>query len=214
MIKQLFIALFFIAFIADLFFITQGIELRYVSRPLIMIALTAYLLSSLGKKLNDHPYMLVACIFAILGDVVSLGNDMNALLFGVIAFLLMYVAYSLSFFKQKAIGAFKHQWKIFLTGSLAFFSIMILWNRMGDIRFLMILYILSICACLLMALMRWKSKGYQMVLIGACLFFVSNILGASLEFFFRFEYFELLSMFTYGLGQYCVIEGFIRGVKL
>jgi len=178
---------------------------------MIMISLTAYVLASTKKPWSKHILLIGACLFALIGDLFLLSTDAQSFLLGLAFFLLMHLCYIYLFFRQKAIGIHKHITKIIAVTTLIMIANILLWNRTGDLQIPVLIYSIVIGGTLMTALMRWKTKGYYQVILGAILFIISDALIGVQEFFYRFDHLSFFIMLTYGAAQFLILDGYLKG---
>ena len=75
---------------------------------------------------------------------------------------------------------------------------------------------MTILIMLLMALHRLgnvSAMSFKYVIIGAALFVISDSMIAISKFVMSFPMDGVLIMATYGVGQYLIVEGFLKNVK-
>jgi uncharacterized membrane protein YhhN len=173
-----------------------GNELRFVTKPLLMILLAAYVYTA-GMKSVPRNGLLFTLFFAWLGDVFLLLPGNGALYFqlGLGSFLVMQFAYIRQFIQ---LGAMRR----------SYFLIPVLLYVIGFLGFLypnlpaalvppVIVYAVALGSMLYFAF----QISYLSLRLGAFLFVVSDSLLAFGKFYFEYPWNSLAVMSTYILAQ-------------
>lgn len=188
--------------------ILLGWNIRVISKPLIMLSLIGYYILHPNAR---QVIFLVALIFALLGDIFLLNNTENAFIFGLLSFLIMQICYAIVFYKQTSLWLKKDS--LFALAMLAYITTILyfLWPHTAEFRVPIIVYSLAFGVVAMMAFWRHKSfKGWKMVLFGVLLFVLSDTIIAMNKFLAPISKADFWIMLTYGLGQFLIVEGYIR----
>jgi len=190
-------------------------HLRFYTKPLILISLIIYyfkMSSEIAKELRN--FTLMALVFSLLGDVLLMFTHINANYFlsGLVAFLIAHVMYILVFRKQKNSDKPSLVFLIALLiyGALIFY---VLGDRLADMLIPVVIYMLVI---LTMAFAASRRKGrvslqsYNLVLIGALFFIISDSLIAINKFYTEVPLADILIMTTYAIAQYLIVLGLLK----
>lgn len=180
------------------------LDLRIITKPLIMISLGAYYFWFCK---DFKVTFFIALVLAFLGDLFLMWEGQMFFVFGLSSFLVMQLLYSWVFLqdrvlltRQDLIGALV----IIILGGLLVWQIVP--NVKGVLVFPVIIYSLSIMAMVLSALFRRKTGNlYIGILAGACLFLVSDSFLAYNMFVKSIADGDLLVMGTYMAAQYLIV---------
>jgi uncharacterized membrane protein YhhN len=156
----------------------------------------------------------LALTFSLVGDVLLMFDhvSINYFLTGLISFLLAHVFYILVFLEKKNS----------LKKSISFITILIIYafglfyvlkDGLGNMLIPVIIYILVILAMVIAASLRKENVpniSYNLVLIGALFFIISDSIIAVNKFYGKVPYEHLLIMSTYALAQYCIVMGVLK----
>lgn len=183
-------------------------------KPLLMIILALYLykVSNLQEKMDK--VLLISLFFSWLGDCVLMFKGEMHFLGGLVSFLIAHILYIYVFTQQ-----FKWQKMVYLSifaillYGIGLFSL-ILPKTSTEMRIPIIIYASIL---LLMVITSSGRKGavstqsFTYTFVGAILFMLSDSLIALNKFAFPLEGAILAIMITYLLGQYFIIEGYLKG---
>jgi len=186
---------------------------RYVTKPLILLSLFIFTIIQLEGNWKDHVLLLIALVFAFLGDVFLLGNGDKFFMLGLGSFLIMQLTYCYIFFNQKMIGVHKRKWPvIFLVAVLLIFLFQFV-PQTGRLKIPVSIYSISIVMMVILAILRWKVKGYWWVVIGAIFFMISDsVLGIN-RFVTAIPYGGIIVMFTYCIAQGFIVHGLLSQIR-
>lgn len=189
--------------------------IHYVCKPAIVLALLTYFCSH-STTLNKRLRILIvsALLFSVLGDIllmfVNLGS--HYFLFGLIAFLLAHIMYVIAFARTRENSR----------NPIGFISVLVLYsctlfyllnNGLHKMLLPVITYMLVIMAMTLFAYLRQgrtAKLSYQLVLVGAFLFMVSDSILALNKFYKPLAYSNITIMLTYALAQYFIVMGILK----
>lgn len=204
--KHKFTYAFLTILILDILFIQIFPAARWVTKPLIMISLFLYYQYNGGS--DKYMIFSVALVFAWLGDVFLLLRMSQAFMLGLVSFLLMQLLYAIFFF---------HFIKKYTVNKLLVSLVVVLiavafnvqfFNDFGDFQIPVIVYSAAICIMVVMAVLQELS---DLIRYGAILFMFSDLLLAYNKFIQSEEYFDILVMLSYGLGQLLIVKGSVKG---
>ena len=184
--------------------------LGYLTKPLLMITLGFFYFQHVQSNLNKRDkIVLFALFFSCLGDTFLMFQKQNQLFFllGLGSFLLAQVCYVLLFQQE---GESRHfRWLPFISYSclLLFF---LLNKPPSDFKIPIIIYSVVITLMGIRASERKVSdKSYQLVLIGAILFILSDSLIALSKLVVNIPLSGLWIMAPYVVAQYLIIQGLL-----
>jgi uncharacterized membrane protein YhhN len=194
--------------------------LQYISKPLLIISLTAYFVSNTKEYSNRFKrWVLPALSFSWLGDVLLMFQANNELFFlsGLCAFLLAHIFYIIFFHRVRVSEAIKGRWWLLLiVGAYYAFLITFLSPYLGDMKLPVRVYGIVISFMLLLAVhlspVKNKKAGLFMM-TGAVLFVISDSALAVNKFYQSFEPAGFIVMLTYGMAQLFITEGAIRYIR-
>ncbi len=205
------IVIFLLILGADIFMIVNGMS-RTITKPLILLSLFIFTLSTLGSTWKDHLLFIIGLVFAWLGDVFLLGDGNMFFILGLSSFLIMQLIYSIVFFRQKAIGIHKRKVQFIpVIGISVVFLFFLLPKVEATLYIPLILYCLSIMMMTILAILRWKVTGYKQVVVGALLFMFSDALLSVNKFGGPIEHAGIGVMLSYGLAQLFICHGYLIG---
>ena len=208
--KNLFLKLFLLDAIAELFspfLFSNCPEIRYVTKPLLLILLMGYIAQE-----NPKPALFVTAIFALLGDVFLLIPGDNPLYFqlGLGSFLIMQLSYIRLFVRQTEDKAWipAHARQP-LAGVIiyVFLFLAFLNPYLADgMKIPVTLYAFALGSMLYFAI-RLKN---QLIVWGAFLFVVSDSVLAFGKFYYSFPGISTVVMLTYILAQLLLMSALCK----
>lgn len=182
-------------------------EYRIVSKVMIVASLIGLYIGQ-AKKQNE--LFLLALIFALLGDAFLLFTTETFFLIGLGCFLVMQLCYASIFYKRGRIPRSRDK---AVVGGIALIPIIFLslsWNMLADLQLPVFLYSSAITAMLILAYLRHPALGgYVLVLLGSCIFVVSDILLAVDKFVTAVPGGSIPVMLTYAAAQYLIVIGIL-----
>jgi uncharacterized membrane protein YhhN len=221
--KKLALISFFIVALGELISIAAQLEqLQLVCKPLIMVTLGVYYLSSVGE---DRSFVvLLAIIFSLAGDVSLMFDSVDSIYFiiGLISFLISHVFYIVAYRQHQygeqldslqGIQKLRAAFPIVLAGTGL---VVILYPTLGDLKFPVVVYSLVLVVMALNALFRLgrtNTISFWFVFVGAMFFMVSDSILAINKFLTPLPYAGLLIMSTYISAQFLIIEGLIAHIR-
>lgn len=212
---------FYIVSIINL--IEQVIKLGWLemaTKPLLMITLLVYYLSSRKGKITHLSKMIIgALIFSWFGDVLLMlqGQVEGVFIFGLAAFLIAHVFYIFSYKSAKYEEAGELN-KSFVRTRIAFLLfiggalIYMLYPFLADLLIPVTVYTSVIVAMGIFALFRrgWTlNKSFIMVYSGALLFIMSDSIIAINKFMSPIIQASLLIVATYISAQFLIVKGIL-----
>ncbi len=207
---------FVLVSIAELISVTYQItELSLIAKPLIMIALMGYYLSSTSSL---SIMFITAMTFCWLGDVLLMFDYKSELFFmaGLGSFLVGHILYILCYQRLRFNSAtnpllgpqkIRFSLPIVLAGTGL---VVVLYPTLADLRLPVIIYALVITVMVLQALFRFgytTTKSFALVFCGAICFMISDSLLAINKFLQPIPLASLSIMTTYILAQYLIVAG-------
>ncbi len=196
---------------------------EYIFKPMLMISLGIYFSQSVilrlrpdssGRGVIQNQLVLAAIFFSLLGDVFLMFD--GYFIAGLGSFLIAHVFYIYAF-RREAVRFFSKK-ELFLPSILVlvygYFLLMhILPNVDLALKVPITVYSLTILMMLLTVLHRLgnvSKPSFWWVSVGAVLFVLSDSMIAWSKFVAPFSGAGVLIMATYGIGQYLIIEGFLK----
>jgi uncharacterized membrane protein YhhN len=214
---------YFILLLGDLLarqFQTEIPYLEYLFKPALMLSLGIYFYrqSDALKQGKVDYYMLFAIAFSWLGDILLMFDGLFIL--GLASFLLAHISYICAFLTDNKGLVFSKKDRIvaaliIVTAGLGF--IFYLLPYLGSLKIPVVVYASTILTMLLATLNRWKTvrfDSFQWVFVGAIAFVISDGLLAVNKFAQPLPLSGLLIMLTYGVGQYLIVEGYLKKNKV
>jgi len=203
---------FFLFSALDLVLICYAPDSRYLAKPLIMLSLLSYICWEKRERLRHHKAFILALCFAWVGDILLLISSELFFLLGLLSFLFTQVLYAISFYEQRQIGIHRHWLSIILIWCFLIASLSYLLPAAGSLRPAMVIYSISISAMLLLAIMRWKVRGYYILIAGALLFILSDGMIALNKFSVVSYDLSFLLMLSYIAAQYLIVTGYMKSM--
>ncbi|UCS94289.1 lysoplasmalogenase [Echinicola marina] len=210
--------LYLFAGLADIsLIIQQQDDLRFLSKPLLMISLCAYFLSTTSVIKNTllRKSVGTALILSLIGDVLLLFPQM--FLYGLGAFFIAQVCYIIAFkliqnhqinLRQiNFLKIFFFNLPIYIVASIIYFLIN---DNLHQLKTPVIFYILAMVMMASTARERFKrtnTQSFVQVFLGAILFLVSDSIIALDLFFQPINNSGVLIMGTYILAQLLIVMG-------
>jgi uncharacterized membrane protein YhhN len=210
--------LFLIVGICDLFFIAQGeFGYRIFSKPLLMLCLLIYFIQ-FSKNIRGtilRKSISAALFFSMLGDILFLFPQL--LLYGLGAFLMVHICYIIGFKlsqirpfvigKVDFIRLFFQNLPIYILSGVVYFLIH---QNLNELKIPIVIYLLVLVTMVTTARERYRKtmpSSFWQVFIGAIIFLISDGIWALNHFFRSFEEARVLEMGTYMIAQLLIIMG-------
>lgn len=210
--------LFLFATLVDIAFLLEfKSELRFYSKPLILLGLIIYfymITKPIASTLLTKA-VLGALIFSWIGDILLLWSDLFA--YGLGAFLIAHVCYIIAFkVSQKNPGeignvnfikTFFYNLPFYIVAAFVYYLIQ---PNLGILKIPVIIYVITIVSMVTTARERFGKShpsSFWQVMIGATLFFLSDGILAINRFYQEFPEAGVLIMGTYAVGQLLIVMG-------
>ncbi len=191
---------------------SQYATIYYIAKPAILISLISFFWnSSRHLAFRTRLITLAALCCSLIGDILLMFVEVSDYFFigGLVAFLIAHMMYILVFLEKrkldKSIGLYMSFLIIYAIGLFA-----ILKNGLGEMLIPVIFYIMIILAMATTAFMRKNNVNklsFNLVLIGAILFVISDSLLAINKFYLPFKFANTGIMITYALAQLFIVFG-------
>lgn len=209
--------LFLVITAFDCFFILNGSNYeRYISKSLLMPALIYLFYVSVGNMNRNLPkHVLLALLFSWAGDIILLFSGQLAFIGGMVAFLVAHIFYIRSFVQ---VSGSRIRFTLPIWFALALMAVVvatlmeILWPHLGVLRAPVLIYALTISCMFLSACNAALFVQNRMIalllVLGACLFVVSDTCLSLNMFLYHNNSFPLIVMTTYCAAQFLLVKGF------
>lgn len=210
---------YFLISLADIVAMNVHIELydfHMIFKPLIMPCAIYFLIRYLSH-FKFYKTILVAFLFAWLGDILLLGQEIDELFFvgGLAAFLLAHLAYIIYFKKSSYGNMVKNQGvtllqigTVFIASSFYF----LMYANLGELWVPVLLYVATIGLMGVTALGRYGRvhiDAFSYTVIGAFVFILSDSIIGYNKFVAPIPFAESMIMIFYCYAQYMILKGFI-----
>lgn len=197
--------------------------LRFITKPLLMPLLIAwYFLETKGRRTAVHVIMMVGFVFSCAGDVFLMSEEY--FLPGLVSFLITHLLYIISFRKEinatRAPGEklllHKKPFLLIPLVGVAALLVGLVYNRIEPaMRIPVIVYSTVITVMVTWAINRHgkvSQQSWQLVLVGALVFMLSDSLIALNKFYFNGTLFQasFFIMLTYITGQFLIAKGTVK----
>ncbi len=192
--------------------------MEYIFKPLLMISLGEYFISStILRGVRQNQFVFAAIVFSLLGDVFLMFE--GYFIQGLGSFLIAHIFYILAF--RPEASRFFSKKELLLPGTfvLIYGGILlgiVLPNVNSALKIPITVYSFTILIMLLTALHRFgnvSSISFKYVIVGATLFVISDSMIAISKFVTSFPMEGVLIMATYGVGQYLIVDGFLKKIE-
>ncbi len=193
--------------------------LNYISKPLIMISLLLWYLSSKAPKGKWYFMGIVAILFSLVGDLfLMFQEDQPSLfLFGLGAFLAAQISYALAFSKVPVIPEIpiikRYPLLIAVFGAYGFWIFTTLRPTLHKLELPVLFYMVAILSMGIAALNRYgrvSKKSFYLVMLGALFFIASDSILAFSKFHKPILESGFWIMGTYIAAQFLIVTG-LRG---
>lgn len=208
--KRILLVLFFIALVGELVGVHMDSMSRWITKPLVVAILLIYYVVVSKMK---HPLMMLALVSAMLGDMFMLLPDGAGFTLSLFVFFVMHLIL-ISLFNQHRENTQSSQ-KLLMAAAIfvaglggAFYLV----PQAGSLNIAVGVYLLGITLMTIFAVLRVrKLPGYSMVVIGAILFILSDLLIGITRFVTPVPLSGVGIMALYGIGLFCIVEGYVKG---
>ncbi|RBQ11340.1 lysoplasmalogenase [Pedobacter miscanthi] len=217
---KLYSFMFFLVFIVQLYAeYTNNIQLRYFSKPLIVVVLLVWLYVGSNLKGRFHKRIFTGLIFAWAGDILLMlqNGRTTYFIFGLLAFLICHIFYIRAFtLDHKSNPSHKTPYFLWAVGAFAIFCsglFFYLQPHLGPMQFPVLMYAIIICVMALMAVNRYGKVNifsFKLILYGALFFLLSDSVLAVSKFAQPILQSGALIMASYMIAQYLIVYGTIE----
>lgn len=185
---------------------------HYFAKPAIVVSLIIFFWrESHLANASIRVLTLSALILSLAGDVLLMFVDRSAHYFmlGLVAFLLAHIMYILVFSKHRN-PIKKFTWPMAALGIFALCLFLFLKDHLGEMLIPVVVYMLVILSMAITSFLREgkvSKMSYNLVVIGAVLFMVSDSILAINKFYGAVAFANVSIMLTYALAQYFIVLG-------
>lgn len=216
---KLFTCIFFVVSLADIIAMNIDVEIydfHMIFKPLIMPSAIYFLIRYLSH-LKFYKTMLLAFLFAWLGDILLLGQEIDELFFigGLAAFLFSHIAY-IYYFKKSAYRKLRSYKGIavlqFLMVLIALSFYLLMYSNLGEIWLPVLFYVTAIGLMGVTALGRYarvNMDAFSYTVIGAFVFILSDSIIGYNKFVNPIPFADSMIMIFYCTAQYMILKGFV-----
>ena len=219
---KLFSFIFLIVFITQLYAeSTDNTELRYFSKPLIVLILLAWIFVATKLANSFHKRIFAGLVFAFIGDVLLLMQQSNPsfFIYGLVAFLLCHIFYISAFILDyKSKPSQKNPfllWAVIVFAAFCAGLFLYLQPHLGAMKFPVLIYALVISVMAIMAVSRYgrvNPFSFEIIFYGAVFFLFSDSMLAYNKFVEPLPHAGLVIMASYMLAQYFIVLGSVGSV--
>lgn len=191
-------------------------DFHMIFKPLIMPSAIYFLIRYLSH-LKFYKTMLLAFLFAWLGDILLLGQEIDELFFigGLAAFLFSHIAY-IYYFKKSAYRKLRSYKGIavlqFLMVLIALSFYLLMYSNLGEIWLPVLFYVTTIGLMGVTALGRYarvNMDAFSYTVIGAFVFILSDSIIGYNKFVNPIPFADSMIMIFYCTAQYMILKGFV-----
>lgn len=185
--------------------------LFFAAKPLVMICLCLYFISSTGGYPRWRNAVMAALAFSWAGDVLLMSAD--GFVAGLAAFLVAHVFYIIAYHKTGAASGALRPLDILMAVIYGSGLMWLIYPGLGDLKTAVFLYALVLLGMVVWALKRrgaTNAASFRLVAAGAALFALSDGLIAVHKFAFAIPAEPLLVMSIYMTAQYLIVQGLIE----
>ena len=208
---KIFTTLYFTISIIEIIFGTYHYQIGVLfTKPLIMISIMLfYLIQTQNKRNLQDKLMFIAFFFSLLGDTFLMFSGEKYFMFGLASILITHLLY-IFVFSRNWLNA--NKLARFLLILFSILMLIILKNNIiNPLLIPIIIYMFTITIMAIFAAERKTNpESYQLVLLGAILFVLSDSLIAINEFVNPIPFSTILIMGTYIFAQYFICIGFLK----
>lgn len=206
-----FTAFYIILMILELLGLTVIPSYHIVSKPMILAGLIGFYI--LEEKRQSNTF-ITALIFALLGDCFLLFGTNDMFVIGLVCFLIMQLCYTSTFNIKRRVPRPKDYLVPLVIGIIGMSMLSLLWNGLGEMKWAVTLYTISIVTMAIFAYLRHpKLRGYHILFSGVILFIFSDALLGYDKFGGDLPYAQIIVMITYMFAQYLIVTGEVLGNK-
>lgn len=214
---KLFSLIFLIVFLTQLYAeYSNNSQLRFFSKPLIVIVLLIWLYTSTLLKNPFHKRIFTGLVCALIGDVLLMlqSNEPSFFMYGLIAFLLCHIFYIRAFFLDyQSKPAQKNPfliWAVIVFAAFCAGLFFYLQPHLGAMQYPVLIYAIIISCMAVMAVSRYGRVdpfSFEIIFYGAMLFLFSDSMLAYNKFVLPLPHAGVVIMGSYMLAQYLIVLG-------
>lgn len=210
-----FIFIYLIILISHIVLDTYGSYWHFLTKPAILLSLLIFFVKqSAHLEKGTRIRMTMALFLSLLGDILLMFVFKSPHFFsgGLVAFLLAHIFFIILFYRKKSNKPLGFGLTLGTILYIVFILNFILGN-LGTMRYPVIIYMVIIMNMFIAATHRKKNVGklsYNLILIGAILFVVSDSILALNKFYKPILYPQVSIMLTYGLAQLFITLGILK----
>src|SRR5215204_5212447 len=220
---QIFLTIYFLALAVEIFANLAGAPLlQYFSKPSLMLILLVYYILNTRKTDSSLKYLIIlALVFAWLGDVLLLidKHSKTFFVYGLSAFLIAHIFYIFYFWKIRRANKIEKFPNPLIFLAVAAYSLSLFGFIAPNVKNLLLpvgIYALVISTMLAASLAAFdfgKQNFGKISVAGTLLFIVSDSILAINRFAAPFELAPVFVMATYALAQLLITEGSLRNLR-
>jgi len=192
-----------------------------VKALIIPILIWLYLRFTKGETNGFHRMIITALVLSWIGDIALQLTQFNEMFFmvGLGSFLIAQLLYVIAFFSTKGQNVLFFK-KIYLAVPAILYGVLIIWllsDGLGDMKLPVTVYTIVILTMVVAAVNRKEKvnpQSFQLVLMGAIIFVVSDTMIAINKFTQPFELARVAIMSAYITAQYLIALGCVRQYNL
>lgn len=210
--RRLYIA-YVLLVLADIFFLNQHPDLRYLSKPFLMPVLLLAYRAEVEVKDSFSRRIMLALFLSWLGDVALMFKGNAMFIAGLSAFLSAHIVY-ISYFRsiRSPKTSYLKRRPVMLLAVVVFVIelLYVLWPGLGTLAGPVSIYAIVIGTMLAFAGWQYGKLSDRTALLfmtGALCFVLSDAMLAIARFRFQFPYSGTLVMSTYCLAQLLIVRG-------
>lgn len=205
--KLLFVLFIIVSLLYIIGTLLDNLTLRFVFKPLIILALMMYYSSSVKSKSKVY---LAALFFSFFGDTMLLYETDISFMIGLISFLIAHVLFIIMVVRMLS----KSEFKLKIASSIPFMIsygglLFLLKDNLSDMFIPVAVYgfVISIFGSVsLLNYITFKNKEGLYLMVGSVLFVISDSILAINKFNQANEYFPIIIITTYILAQYLICK--------
>jgi len=217
MIESIFLVLFFIVAIVEVFAeFKENKKIEYFTKPLLMPLLILFYISGIHLMSNVDWLIVVALIGGCAGDIfLMLENEEKWFLFGMAAFFINQLFYIISFFLSISDITNFISWGYFLLGPailIMVFTVPRFIKKTEDMKIPVLVYLTAILLMHIATIFRvaeFQGLPFVLVYVGSISFIFSDACIAVNKWAGEFTNARLIIMTTYILAQFYITLGLV-----
>lgn len=214
--KTLSVILFFLIFAFDVFAVTVGeTSLELWTKPLVVPSLMIYLFAATEGSRRSIYLAVAALLLCWAGDCLLLADRMRGgfFVYGLVLFLAAHVVYIAHFLKMRRAAGISSKPNVFILVLILVYAVGLLYMlspHLNGMLYPVVVYgaVISVMfASSLGTIPKGGARYASASVVGALLFLVSDSILAINKFAAPIEFSATITMLTYGLAQFMIVEG-------